>query len=203
MNQVLMDIDSKAINSKKVTYATLDENGSIGSTANTVCAGDDTRIPTQDENNALVGYQGATYPPDSGNPYVTIDSIGTLLGGNYYVGTITRTIAQGAGANVAYTGIGFQPEFIVMFAKQHHTEATIGLATGAGVQYNFGFSLDASKTPNYQVLPLDTTHISDLGWTLGAGWRVTLVSLDADGFTLTYENSGATDSCEIIYLVGK
>lgn len=190
LNQLLIEMNDLSMQGKEVTYSLLDTNGVIGQAASTVAAGDDDRFPTADQKAALPGYDPLAHPPNAGNPYVTIDSISPLLGGNYKAGTIT----QATTATVNHTGIGFQPKFIIALGSNAGDAgfAGIGFATGSSAQYNImvrestgAWTFTTNKLMNF-----------------GINSSFVLDSFDADGFTISYTIAGSDDA-HWSYLVGK
>jgi hypothetical protein len=73
----------------------------LGTTAGTAAAGNDARIPTQDENDALAG----TGTPTSGNPFLTQDTFDASI--NQDVRTTASPTFTGLTAGDAFIGTGF------------------------------------------------------------------------------------------------
>jgi hypothetical protein len=119
------------------------------------------------------------------------EAIAALAGGNYKVVYTTRDVSTASG-NVAVTGAGFTPKAVIVAGINN----TYGAASG---QVGFGFGRSASEVFGFS----NVTNASSGAWTLlddtlfmlyasGTDFTfVDLVSLDADGCTLSYTKFGS------------
>mgnify|MGYP003643379867 FL=1 len=106
------------------------------------------------------------------------------------VSSFTRNTALSDG-NVAYTGVGFQPTAIICHAADY---TAVGKAS-----WGFGDSSKTGKSINdYSPVSANTWNpMGDLLAILEAHpkkTRVTIVSYDADGFTLSFYTGGSGPS---------
>jgi hypothetical protein len=107
------------------------------------------------------------------------------------VGSFTRDLTAGAG-NVAYTGVGFKPSAVILFAAGGNT--TMGFDDGTN-----RFTLVGTTAAG------DFTYdVSNALWFFqgaGTNQKVTVASFDSDGFTLAYTKAGSpTGTAGIGYL---
>jgi len=102
-------------------------------------------------------------------------------------------VKDAASGDVAYTGYGFQPSALIVFASDT-TRLNWGVADSNLA--NMGASLDG-ETPVYSIY---TTYLIVIS--TGANSQTALLkTLDADGFTLTWAKSGAGTSYDITFTV--
>jgi hypothetical protein len=123
-------------------------------------------------------------------PAISGASLTSLPGLTSKVGSFTRDTTLSDG-NVSYTGVGFQPTAIIVNAAD---SGAVGKAS-----WGFGDSAKVAKSINdYSPVTADTwTNMSDLLAIIEGHptkTRVTIVSYDADGFTLNYYAGGSGPS---------
>ncbi len=92
----------------------------------------------------------------------------------------TRALNAATG-NVAYTGYGFQPKMIIIFAVMYGTSIGMAIATRQQAIYN-ATTTAVYATPDYLVFAYGSA---------GGLQYATLVSFDADGFTLAWTLYGS------------
>lgn len=120
---------------------------------------------------------------------LTVSQTLALLGAvsQFKVKTFTR-VMNAANGNVAYTGVGFEPKAISVIAAAHNTTS---MFTGVG----FADTAKAGGSINMYTTALDWVaqgallRLFDNG---GNNVTIDVVSYDADGFTLSYNNNGST-----------
>lgn len=113
---------------------------------------------------------------------------------NYHVGTI----ATGSTGNQAFTGIGFQPDglrFRVGVDSSGSSNTLVRQSEGWTDGTNQG-TLSFLLSGNLPYRDRETTnkcikHYTDSGGTLTGVIEATIVSLDADGFTLNFTQANA------------
>lgn len=119
------------------------------------------------------------------------------------VGTITAKTTTG---NEAYTGVGFQPTALLVFAGKWSTDQ---LDAGTNGAFTFGFATSSTargavsersrNASNPQVAKhrQSTSKIAISLTDAGVFTEADLVSFDADGFTLNYTTAGGT--ADVVY----
>lgn len=133
---------------------------------------------------------------------VAVVSVGAYhylaLGGDdveVYLDEITSPTSTG---NVAYTGVGFQPDALVSFginektvpaATVIHSLLSIGLADSASSHSVCAYSRDSSVTSDTGRVQSGQAIHNVFG--ASATMQASLVSLDADGYTLNYTTAPA------------
>lgn len=93
--------------------------------------------------------------------------------------SFTRDITAATG-NVSYTGVGFTPTAIIFIADKGSTYGSIGMSSD---------TLDKCLFVDAGAVSMQAYGI--MVQTGGAGQIATLLSLDADGFTLAWTKQGA------------
>ena len=124
---------------------------------------------------------------------------------NVKVGSFTT---PGSAGNQAITGLGFQPKGIIFFSAhvstedsvQVHDSLSLGFSDGSNDRVGYHFSRDnlSSSDCNREF----RNDACGLGYALGTVSLLTkfsLVSLDADGFTINYSTSGSS-AVEFYYI---
>lgn len=154
------------------------------------------------DNNALT-FEGATAngfktritptdPTDS--RVITLPNENAFVG--YKIGTLTRDMTAASG-NVSYTGVGFKPRKVIFIAnRSSDSVASIGFddTSVLGAIYN-AHSASANTWGNATTVSIFAEQ--------GGGNQHTgkIVSLDADGFTLTWTKvSSSTGTLQVIYI---
>jgi len=147
----------------------------------------------------------------------TGDEIGYLalkiVGGSFWVGTVDSPTSNGLPANKSVTGVGFQPDF-VMLAMSMHT--AIDTHETDGKPGAFGISTFTSSNQYCQTLSIEdnqsttnTQRVSDdqainLDDHAGvAAFDATYVSMDADGWTLNYTVADGTTRKWVGFAIGE
>jgi hypothetical protein len=128
---------------------------------------------------------------------------------NAAVGTITAKTTTG---NQAYTGVGFQPTAILLFAGKWSTEPldtttngafTFGAATASTARGVVGERSKNGANPQVGKHRQSTSKIAVSMTDAGVFTEADFVSLDADGFTLNFTTAGGTaDSVYYLALKG-
>jgi len=104
---------------------------------------------------------------------------------------------NGAGGNQAIAGVGFQPKAVIIFASAStYNEAwSVGFGDENLAEYNLHQSGAATST----LLGANIVECYNAPGNLG--WDAVLLSLDADGFTLTWTKNGLpAGTCVYTYL---
>lgn len=128
---------------------------------------------------------------------------------NAYVGSFSRTAGTG---NLAVTGTGFQPDFVMMLAPEY-TDALNATSTGAAFsigmmtpteQQTLGFGLhqDGQTTARINSGRQITTAALSTMYRGTEDGQASYASMDANGFTLNWTN-GPAGTVQVLYLALK
>ena len=125
------------------------------------------------------------------NKRLFIDAAGTAIewAKGMKVGTFTRAMDADSNVAVAYTGVGFKPSMIIFFGGIHNSVIGnyFGVCDGS-VNYSVGnlsgVTAHCSGMTAVACISLDEAS--------GKAQAATLVSFDADGFTLNWVRTGST-----------
>jgi hypothetical protein len=135
---------------------------------------------------------------DGGSQLINYLALGGTSLSNVGLGTIAAKTTTG---NQAYTGVGFQPTALMLFAGKWSTEP---LNTNTNGAFTYGFATSSSargavaQRSKNSVNPQVAKHrqsASKVAISLtdaGVFTEADFVSFDADGFTLNYTTSGGT-----------
>lgn len=112
------------------------------------------------------------------------------------VSNLARTMTSASG-NVSYTGIGFKPKALLVFAAiSGSTSAACWGFTDGSQDHRLLFSDDASNTYG-----TNTSQLIQADTGVSTGQGATLSSFDADGFTLTWTKSGSpTGTLTVLFI---
>lgn len=131
------------------------------------------------------------------------------LGGSDFTDAKTGVIAaKTSTGNQAYTGVGFQPTALILFAGKFSTEpldqstngaAVIGFATGASDRGHIAWRNKNAANPQIAKHRQSKTKIVSSLSDAGVFTEADFVSFDSDGFTLNFTTAGGT--ADILYYI--
>jgi hypothetical protein len=125
----------------------------------------------------------------------------SISGGIAKTGTFTRNSGTASG-NVAYTGVGFQPSFIIFFGSiDTLQDFFMGGGTASAGQSLYNNFSNGTGTSN-QAVPF--YFVRNIGGGNSDIQSATIASMDADGFTLTYTRTrtgtGTSNTINVNYI---